>query len=73
LLIASIVLCFTQVRAAEAVAKLRTSVGLRVDRVLGPGVYNAVEGEAALCGTPPPLRVTHCASFLLSHLWMYAF
>lgn len=43
----------SQVRAAEAVAKLRTSVGLRVDKVLGPGVYNAVEGEAVLCGKLP--------------------
>lgn len=38
------------VTAAEAVVKVRTSVGLRVEKVLGPGVYNAVKGEVELNG-----------------------
>lgn len=38
------------VSAAEAVVKVRTSVGLRVDKVLGPGLYNAVKGEVELNG-----------------------
>lgn len=50
LFLCSLYIVFFQVRASEAVAKLRTSVGLRVDKVLGPGVYNAVQGEAELCG-----------------------
>lgn len=38
------------IQAAEAVVKVRTSVGLRVDKVLAPGVYNSVKSEVELCG-----------------------
>ena len=39
-----------QVRASEAVVKLRTSVGLRVDNVVTPGNHNEVDNETAICG-----------------------
>jgi len=39
-----------QTAASEAVVKLRTSIGIRVDSILGPGVYCPVKNESELCG-----------------------
>jgi hypothetical protein len=39
-----------QAAASEAVVKLRTSIGIRVDSILGPGVYCPVKNESELCG-----------------------
>jgi len=52
----------SQVAAAEAVAKLRTSVGVRVDRAVGGGVYSPIRGEVELCGvdTSTTLMFTLC-------------
>jgi len=42
--------CVAQIAASEAIVKVRTSVGLRVDKVLSAGVYNTVRSEVECCG-----------------------